>query len=147
MTRIDEMFPYLAIRGAAEAMAFYARVFGAEEEMRLTAPDGSIAHAQMRFGPATIMMAEESVEAGFLSPLALGGTSVVLHLHVDDVDAVAARAVEAGATILRPPRDEMHGERQCKLRDPFGHAWLLGADIGLVTPEEMQHRLTEAGGG
>lgn len=147
MPRIDEIFPYLAIRGAAEAMEFYARVFGAEEEMRLTEPDGRIVHGQMRFGPATVMMAEEGPDEGFPSPLSLGGTSVLLHLHVDDVDAIAARAAEAGATILRPPRDEMHGERQCKLRDPFGHEWLLGADIATVTPEEMQQRLTEERGG
>jgi uncharacterized glyoxalase superfamily protein PhnB len=94
-----------------------------------------------------VLLAEERPESGFLSPLAHGGTGVLLHLHVDDVDAIAARATAAGATLLRPPADESHGERQCKLRDPFGHEWLLGQDIGLVSPEEMQRRLDEGHGG
>ena len=126
---IREFFPYLCVRGAAEAIAFYSRVFGAREGMRLTGPDGRVAHADMELGPVTLMLADEHPEGGFLSPLSLGGTGTRFHLHVDDVDELARRAVEAGATLLREPADQEHGERQCLLRDPFGHEWLLGHEI------------------
>lgn len=126
---IREFFPYLCVRGAAEAIAFYSRVFGAREGMRLTGPDGRVAHAQLELGPVTLMLADEHPEGGFLSPLSLGGTGTRLHLHVDDVDVLARRAVEAGAALLREPADQEHGERQCLLRDPFGHEWLLGHEI------------------
>lgn len=134
-SQIHAVFPYLCVQGAAEAIDFYIRVFGAEELMRLAGEDGRIAHAELRLGPATLMLAEERPEHGWLSPLALGGTSTLLHLHVSDVDALAARASEAGAIVLRPPTDEGHGERQAKLRDPFGHEWLLGQGIEAVSPE------------
>ncbi|HEX7242532.1 MAG TPA: VOC family protein [Longimicrobiaceae bacterium] len=135
---IHEVFCYLCVRDAAAALDFYARVFGAEESFRLTGPGGRIAHAELRLGPATVMLAGEFPEHGILSPLSLGGTGTTLHLHVDDVDELAARAAAAGATILRPPADQAHGERQCRLRDPFGHEWLLGHPIGGVSPGEMQ---------
>lgn len=91
--------------------------------------DGRIAHAEMRLGPATILLADEMPEAGFRSPLTLGGAGMRIHLHVGDVDSLVRRAVAAGATVLRAPTDEGHGERQALLRDPFGHEWLLGHPI------------------
>src|SRR5262245_22071524 len=91
---------------------------------------GRIGHAELRIGPMTIMLADEYPELGILSPLAHGGTGTTLHLHVDDVDALAADALRAGATMVRPPTDYDHGERQCRIRDPFGHEWLLGHDLG-----------------
>lgn len=134
---VREFFPYLCVRGAAEAIAFYSRVFGAREGMRLTGPDGRVAHAELELGPVTLMLADEHPEGGFLSPSSLGGTATRFHLHVDDVDLLARRAVEAGATLLREPADQEHGERQCLLRDPFGHEWLLGHEIEALSAEEV----------
>jgi len=126
---IHEVYPYLCVSGGAAAIDLYIRVFGAEEVMRLTYPDGRIAHAELKLGPATLMLADEHPEYGIRSPLAFGGTGTTIHLHVDDVDALTARAVEAGAKVLRPPTNEGHGERQATVRDPFGHEWLLGHPI------------------
>jgi PhnB protein len=137
---IHEVYPYLCVTGAAAAIDFYIRVFGAQELMRLTYPDGRIAHAELKLGPATLMLVDEHPEYGIQSPLAFGGTGTTIHLHVDDVDALTARALEAGATVLRAPTDEGHGERQARLRDPFGHEWLLGHQIEAVSSEEIQRR-------
>jgi PhnB protein len=142
---IHEVYPYLCVRGAAAAIEFYRRAFGAEEIFRLTEPGGRVGHAELKLGPATLMLADEYPEYGIQSPLAFGGTGTSIHLHVDNVDALARRAVEAGALIVRGPTDEGHGERQCRLRDPFGHEWLLGHEIEKVSREEMQRRF-EAGG-
>jgi len=142
---IHEVYPYLCVRNAAAAIEFYRRAFGAEEIFRLTEPGGRIGHAELKLGPATIMLADEYPEHGIRSPLAFGGTGTTIHLHVSDVDVLAAEALEAGATMVREPTDYGHGERQCRLRDPFGHEWLLGHEIEQVSREEMQRRLeTEA---
>lgn len=137
---IQEVFPYLCVRGAAAALDFYTRAFGAQELFRLAEPSGRIGHAQLKFGPATLMLADEYPEFGIQSPLAFGGTGTTIHLHVENVDALAKQAVEAGATVLIEPTDQPHGERQCRLRDPFGHEWLLGQQIEDVSREEMQRR-------
>jgi uncharacterized glyoxalase superfamily protein PhnB len=140
---IREVYPYLCVRGGPEAIDFYVRVFGAEELMRLAYPDGRIAHAELKLGPVTLMLSDEHPEYNLLSPLSYGGTGMGIHLHVDDVDALTARAVEAGATVLRPPTDEGHGERQAKLRDPFGHEWLLGHQLQPISSEEIQRRFAD----
>jgi PhnB protein len=126
---IHEVFVYLCVRGAAEAIGFYTRVFGARETMRIEGEDGRVGHAELKLGPATLMLADEHPELGIRSPLAFGGAGSCIHLHVDDVDTLAARAVEAGATMVREPTDYDHGERQARIRDPFGHEWLLGHPI------------------
>jgi uncharacterized glyoxalase superfamily protein PhnB len=127
---ILQVYPYLVVRGAAAAIEFYRDVFGAEEVLRMADEDGlRIGHAEVRLGPITIMLADEYPELGILSPSAFGGTGLTLHLHVGDVDTLAERAIAAGATMVREPEDYDHGERQCRLRDPFGHEWLLGHDI------------------
>ena len=131
MAAIREVYPYLIVRGGAAAIEFYREVFGAEEILRIADPDGRrIGHAELRLGPIIIMLADEYPELGILSPAAFGGTGTTLHLHVDDADALAARALGAGATMVREPADYEHGERQCRVRDPFGHEWLLGHEIG-----------------
>jgi PhnB protein len=140
MPTIQHAYPYLCVRGAAAAIDFYTRVFGATEGFRLTEPAGRIGHAELKLGPTTLMLADEYPELGIRSPQAFGGTGTTIHLHVDDVDALARRAVEAGATVVRGPVDCDHGERQCRIRDPFGHEWLLGQEIESVPPEEMQRR-------
>jgi PhnB protein len=141
MPAIHEVYPYLIVRGAEAAIGFYRDVFGAEEIVRMADPDGRrIGHAELRLGPVTIMLADEYPELNILSPAAFGGTGVTLHLHVDDVDSLAERAIRAGATMVREPADYEHGERQCRVRDPFGHEWLLGHAIGKAAVTEAAPR-------
>ncbi len=140
---IHEVHPYLRISGAARAIDFYTRAFGAKELFRLTEPSGRIGHAEIKIGETVLMLADEYPERGILSPLALGGTTFSIHLHVDRVDDLMERAVEAGATVVREAADQFYGERTGMIRDPFGHEWLLGQHIEDVTPEKMQQRLTE----
>src|SRR5262245_10473404 len=108
---IREVFPYLRMRRAAEAITFYQSACGATEQIRLTEPNGRVGHAEIRIGPATIMLADEFPEFGIVGPETLGGTSCSIHLHVDDVDALIRQAVEAGATVVREPQDQFYGER------------------------------------
>jgi uncharacterized glyoxalase superfamily protein PhnB len=131
---ILEVYVYLHVRGGAAAIDFYTHVFGARELVRLAEPDGRIGHAELKLGPVTLMLADEFPHLGIQSPLAFGGTGTTIHLHVDNVDTLARRAVQAGATLLMEPTDQSHGERQCRLRDPFGHQWLLGHPIEIVSP-------------
>src|SRR6267142_59648 len=140
--KVHEVFPYLRVRGAAEAIDFYMRAFGAQELFRLAEPGGRIGHAETKIGPATLMLADEHPEYGIQGPQALGGTSVALHLHVDNVDALMKQATDAGATVVRELVDQFYGQRSGTVRDPFGHEWLLGQQIESVTPEEMQRRYT-----
>jgi uncharacterized glyoxalase superfamily protein PhnB len=128
-TAIREVYPYLCVHDAVAAIDFYVRVFGAEEITRLTDAKGRVGHAELKFGPALVMIADEHPEYGIHGPLTFGGTGTALHLHVDDVDTLTARARDAGATVLREPADQGHGERQSRLRDPFGHEWLLGHQL------------------
>ena len=114
-----------------------------EEKLRLVEPSGRIGHAELDFGAVTVMVAEEYPEHGITGPASLGGTSVGLHLHVDDCDAVIARMVEKGGKVIRPAADHFYGERSGTVRDPFGHEWLVGHSIEEVTGEEMQRRYTE----
>ncbi|WP_261342751.1 VOC family protein [Posidoniimonas polymericola] len=137
----------MRVRGAAEAIDFYGRAFGAVESFRLSEPSGRVGHAELRFGDHTIMLSDEYPEYGVHGPQAFGGTGSSVHLHVDDVDALSAQAVAAGATLLMEPADQFYGERSAKLLDPFGHEWLLGSPIEDVSPEEMQRRFDEMCGG
>lgn len=140
---IHEVFSYLRVKNAAAAIEFYRAAFGASEKFRLTEPSGRIGHAELDFGGTTIMVSDEYPEANILGPESLGGSCVALHLHVDDCDAVIARAVASGATVVRKAADHFYGERSGTVRDPFGHEWLIGHELEKVTPEEMQRRYTE----
>ena len=137
---IHQLIPYLSVRGAALAIEFYQKAFGAEETFRLTEPGGRIGHAELKFGPMTLMLADEYPEYGFNSPLSLGGTGLTIQMVVDNVDVLARRAVDAGAKMIREPKDEFYGERTCRVEDPFGHQWSLASPIEVVSPEEMQRR-------
>lgn len=144
---IHELFAYLRVQDAPRAVEFYKQVFGVTEKFRLVEPGGRIGHCELDFGGTTLMLSEEFPELGFRGPLAIGGTSVGIHLHVDDCDAVIARAVAAGATLIREPADHFYGERSGSVRDPFGHEWNIGHHIEDVSPEEMQRRYDAAMGG
>lgn len=140
MAEIRAVYAYLRVHNAAEAIDFYRRAFAAKELFRLTEPSGRIGHAEITIGPATVMLSDEYPENGIQGPLTLGGTSVGIHLHVDDIDAVFQQAVNAGATVISLLTNQFYGERSGKVRDPFGHEWLLGGHLETVTPEEMQRR-------
>jgi uncharacterized glyoxalase superfamily protein PhnB len=140
---IKEMFPYLHVKDAARAIDFYTTAFGARERLRLTEPGGRIGHAEMDLGGMTLMLADEYPEYGIRSPQSIGGTSVTIHLHVDDADAAIRRSAAAGAVIEREPEDAFYGERSGVVRDPFGHRWNIGHQIEEVSAEEMQRRYTE----
>ncbi len=140
MGSIHEVYPYLRVHNTAEAIAFYERAFGATELFRLAEPSGRIGHAEIKIGPATIMLSDEYPEHDIKGPRSLGGTSFSIHLHVEDVDAAFEQAVRAGAQVIRSLKDQFYGERSGTVRDPFGHEWLLGGHLETVTPEEMQRR-------
>jgi PhnB protein len=142
MSGVQEIYPYLRVHNSVEAMDFYARAFGATELFRLTEPSGRIGHAEIKIGPATIMLSDEYPEHGIKGPRTLGGTTFSLHLHVADVDRAFAQALEAGATVVRPLKDQFYGERSGTVRDPFGHEWLLGGHLEDVSTDEMQRRYT-----
>ncbi len=141
-THIFEAFPYLRVKGAQAAIDFYKQVFSATERFRLTEPGGRIGHIELDVGNTVLMLSEEFPEYGILAPGAPGTTGVAIHLHCSDADALAARAIAAGATMVREPSDQFYGERSCLIRDPFGHEWMLGHEIEKVTPAEMQRRYT-----
>ncbi len=140
---IHELFAYLCVSDAGKAIAFYQRAFGVTERFRLTEPSGRIGHAELQFGPMVLMLSDPFPECGIDAAPREGITGCALHLHVDNADRLAAQAVAAGATLLSEPTDLFYGERSCKLRDPFGHTWLIGHSIEEVAPEEMQRRYTE----
>ncbi|MEQ8786474.1 MAG: VOC family protein [Pirellulaceae bacterium] len=140
--RIDQVYPYLRMRDATAAIEFYKRVFGAEEIFRLTEPGGRIGHAELQFGPVVVMVSDEYPEMGILGPPSPGGGGLGIHLHVDDVDSLTQRAVDAGATLTMAPTDQFYGERSAKIVDPFGHEWMLGQHLEDVSPEEMQRRFS-----
>jgi PhnB protein len=132
--------PYLSIKGAAAAIEFYRKAFGATETMRMAGPDGRIGHAEIKIGKAHIMLADEYPEMSFLSPLTLGGTPVAIHIYVEDVDALAAQAQSAGIKLLRPVADQFYGDRVAQFEDPFGHKWHFATRKEDVSTEEMRKR-------
>jgi PhnB protein len=132
--------PYLIIRDAARAVDFYRNAFDAIEVVRLEGADGRIAHCEIKIGEASILLADEWEGVGATSPSALGGSPVIIHLEVDDVDTIAKRAVDAGAKVIFPVQDQFYGERAGRVQDPFGHLWLLSTKIESVPPPEMRKR-------
>ncbi|HZM45994.1 MAG TPA: VOC family protein [Burkholderiales bacterium] len=141
--RINTVTPHLVCAGAASAIEFYKRAFGATEETRLDGPDGKIMHAMLRIGNSPVMLADEMPEWGSVGPKALHGSPVTIHLYVDDVDAFVARAEQAGAKITMPVEDMFWGDRYGKLEDPFGHQWSVATHKRDVSNEEMQKAMQE----
>ena len=129
----NALVPYLAVHDGAAALAWYVDALGAVETMRFPMDDGRVGHAELRIGGAVLYLADEYPEIGHVSPRTLGGASSSLHLTVDDVDAVFARAIAGGATSLREPADQPHGSRQGGLVDPFGHRWILSQPLVQLT--------------
>jgi uncharacterized glyoxalase superfamily protein PhnB len=135
--------PHLIVRGGDRAIEFYKQAFGAVETTRMPAPDGSIMHAELRIGDSPVYLAEENPAWGALSPLALGGSPVSIHLYVPDVDASFERAIQAGATVRMPLSNAFWGDRYGQLGDPFGHVWSIATHTEDVSPEELERRARE----
>lgn len=144
---MSALSPHLVVDGAARAIDFYVEAFGAEELARLPGPDGRLMHGCVRIAGQTVMLVDENRQYGLLSPTALGGSPVTLHLHVADVDAAFARAVDAGATVTMPVADQFWGDRYGVLKDPFGHAWSLATTVREVSLEEAKAAMTSMSGG
>jgi PhnB protein len=132
--------PYLIVKGAADAMKFYKRAFGAAELMRMASPDGRIGHAEMKIGDSVIMLADEHPEMGHRGPQSLGGAAVSLLVYVDHVDEVFKKALASGAKEMQPLKDQFYGDRSGTLQDPFGHQWTLATHIEDVAPDELRRR-------
>jgi PhnB protein len=132
--------PYLIVDGAARALEFYKKAFGAREVMRHDAPGGKIGHAEIRIGNSPIMLADEFPEMAAKGPQAFGGSPVSLHLYVEDVDALTRQAVAAGAKLTRQVEDQFYGDRLGSVTDPFGHIWHIATHKEDLSPEEMKQR-------
>ncbi|TAK90551.1 MAG: VOC family protein [Burkholderiaceae bacterium] len=133
--------PYLVVKGAARALEFYGKAFGAEEIMRFDEPGGKIGHAEIRIGNSVVMLADEHPEMGCLGPARPGAAGVSMLVYVEDVDTRFAQAVKAGAKAQRPVQDQFYGDRCGTLEDPFGHVWTLATHKEDVSKDEIRRRM------
>ncbi len=140
----ESITPYITVAGTAQAIEFYRKAFGAVEKLRIPAPDDRVGHAEIAIGKANIMLSDEFPEIDARSPRTVGGTPVVPHLYVENVDDTVRRAEAAGATVLRPPADQFYGDRGAMLLDRFGHKWWLATHIEDVPDDELQRRAAKA---
>jgi PhnB protein len=136
--------PYLVVDNALAAIDFYKKAFGAQVVTRMDAPNGKIAHAELKIGDSMIMLSDEMPGAGLRAPKSLGGTAVGVMLYVPDVDALYKQATSAGARTEMPVSDQFWGDRYGKLIDPFGHSWAIATHKEDVAPEEMKKRMQQA---
>ena len=132
--------PYLVIDGAAQALEYYKKAFGATELFRME-HGGKIGHAEMKIGDSPFMLADEHPHEGHRGPKSLGGSPVGLMIYVDDVDTVFKQALDAGGTEVKPLQDQFYGDRSGTLTDPFGHLWTVATHKEDVAPEEMERRI------
>jgi len=133
--------PYLIVNGAASAIEFYKKAFGATELVRMAGPDGKIGHAEIKIGNSPIMLADEVPQMGYRGPQALGGSPVGILLYVEDVDKMAGQAIAAGAKVERPVQDQFYGDRSGTFADPFGHRWTIATHKEDVSSQEMKKRV------
>jgi PhnB protein len=138
--------PYLVVRGAAQAIEYYKKVFGATELFRMDAPDGKVGHAELKIGDSQIMLADEKpgMGTGYASAQTIGASPVSLYVYIPDVDAVVDRAVTAGAKLLKPVQDQFYGDRTGFFQDPFGHLWGVATHVEDVSPAQMEERAKKA---
>ena len=135
--------PHIVVRDAERAVDWYRRALGAQERERVPLPGGKLMSVELAFGESTVMLADEFPEAGILSPLSVGGTSVVLNISTDDVDSLWQRALDAGADVLQPLQDAFWGERHGQITDPFGHRWGMAQHIRDVPHDEVVRHAAE----
>ena len=138
--------PYLIIKGAADALEFYKKAFGATELFRME-HGGKIGHAEIKIGDSPIMLADEYPEMGYVSAQTLGGTPVSILRYVEDVDTLFNQAIAAGGVEQKAVQDQFYGDRSGTLKDPFGHVWTIATHKDDVTSEEMDKRIAAAGKG
>ena len=136
--------PYLIINGAAAALDFYKKAFGAAELFRMDAPGGKIGHAEIKIGDSPIMLADEYPDMGYRGPRSIGGSPVSLMIYVGDADKVFNQALAAGAKVQQPMKDQFYGDRSGTLEDPFGHVWTVATHKEDLTPEEIGRRAAAA---
>lgn len=137
--------PYLIVQGAAQALDYYKRAFGAIETMRLPGPsEGTVGHAEIRIGDSMLMIADEFPEMGARGPMALGGSPISIVLYVEDVDAVFRQAIAAGGTEVRAVKDQFYGDRSGAVTDPFGHTWYISTHKEDLSIEEIRKRAAAA---
>lgn len=142
----NSVTPYLIIKGAADAIDFYKKAFGATERMRMAGPDGKIGHAEIIIGNSTIMLSDENLEIAARSPQTIGGSPVSILLYVEDSDVFTSKAVAAGARVTRPVADQFYGDRAGTVADPFGFDWHIHTHVEDVNPEELGRRAAAAAG-
>jgi PhnB protein len=136
--------PFLTVRDAAKAIEFYKQAFGAKERGVMKGPDGKVMHAELMIGDSIIMLSDEFLEFGALSPQSTGGAGMGLHIYVDAVDAAFEKAVKAGAEVEMPVIDQFWGDRYGKLKDPFGHKWSIATHVKDMSADEMKKSMDDA---
>jgi PhnB protein len=135
--------PYLIVKGAAQAIDYYKKVFGATEVLRMNGPDGKVGHAELKIGSSHIMLADENpaMGQGHTSATTIGQSPVSLYVYLPDVDTVVKRAAAEGARILKPVEDQFYGDRSGFIQDPFGHLWGVATHVEDVAPKELEERM------
>jgi PhnB protein len=141
---LQSVTAHLIVNDAAGAIAFYTRAFGARELYRLVEPGGKVGHAELMIGNSRIMICDEYPDFGALGAATIGGSPIKLLVYVDDADAVMRQALAAGATELRPVKNQFHGDRSGMVLDPFGLTWSIATPVEDVSPDEMQRRFSAA---
>ncbi|MFZ0761309.1 MAG: VOC family protein [Candidatus Sulfotelmatobacter sp.] len=139
----NSVTPYLIIKGAAQAIEYYKKVFGATETVRMNGPDGKVGHAELKIGNSLIMLADENpgMGQGHTSATTVGGSPVSLYVYMPDVDRVVEKAAAEGGKILKPVQDQFYGDRSGFIQDPFGHFWSVATHVEDVSPQEMKERM------
>jgi PhnB protein len=132
--------PHIVCAGAADAIDFYRKAFGAEELMRIPGEGGKLMHAAISIDGAMLMLVDENPAWGIQGPLALGGSPVTLHLNVPDADAAIAKAEAAGATVVMAAHDAFWGDRYGLIKDPFGHSWSMAHPLRNTVMSEDELR-------
>jgi PhnB protein len=138
---------YLIIDGAADAIEYYKKAFGATELFRFPTPDGKIGHAEIKIGDSPIMLADAYPDMGYNGPKTLNGSPVSLMIYIDDVDTVFNRAVDAGGTVKEAVSNKFYGDRMGTVIDPFGHVWHIATHKEDLSVDEMKKRAQGAAGG
>jgi len=133
--------PYLIINGAAKAIDYYKKVFGASVVVRMDGPNGRVQHAELQIGDSRIMLADENPAMGHSSATTIGASPVSLYVYIPDVDRVVELAASEGAKILKPVQDQFYGDRSGFIKDPFGHMWGIATHVEDVSPQEMEERM------
>jgi PhnB protein len=136
----NSVTPYLVVKGAAKAIEYYKKVFGATVHLRMDGPDGQVGHAELQIGDSRIMLADENPKMGYRSAETIGASPVSLYVYLPDCDKVVEKAVAEGAKILKPVEDQFYGDRSGFIQDPFGHLWGIATHKEDVSPQEFEER-------